>query len=349
MRHSAVTGRGGVDPTEWAIGALIVALSLAECGLIYWMRAAYLPGLVDAVRGIVQGTPAWEVFQSRVLGPYLMQLVAAATGDFTVAYLLVMGAAIVVKDLATFLALRRFKGTAGAILPTLAGMALFVLLQDSWIYPWDPIDGAVSAAIIYAAADGFGWSLLAWAYSIALFNRESSLYVGLHVAIEALLRPARCAVLPFGLGLASSRRLVAAVAMMAGSLAVTAFLRRILLIREAETGTGAGASWAQFGPERPAWRYNIELLHRVFVADRNPLEIAALLAVLVALALILLRLWSNDFRLRKLALLALVEFGATLVFAVILELRVFSGLLPFLVLFAFSGDDERLRRRAPVA
>ncbi len=174
----------------------------AEAAIIYRLRAPYLPGLVDAVHGIVLGTPAWQVFQSRVLGPYLMQLVAMLSGgDFRFAYLVVMAAAIVAKDLATYVAIRRFKGTLGAILPTLAGMALFVLLQDTWIYPWDPIDGAVSAAIIYVAAGEGSAVMLAVAYVVALLNRESSLYVGLYLAIEAVVRPARSALAPFAVRL----------------------------------------------------------------------------------------------------------------------------------------------------
>jgi hypothetical protein len=339
-------------PLDMAILSFIVCVALAESWILFRWRHDDLAPLADAAHAITDGQSPWPGFQSRVFGPFTIKLIAGLSGtSFSTAYLAFMAAAIMAKDLLTYLAVRRFTGTLEAILPALAGALLYDALQVTWIYPWDPVDAAISAAIIYyaAAPNRTAAGLLAIAYLVALFNRESSLFVGLFIIIAhtppipTVGRPARwSSATRYGIAIGGG--------MMFLSLAVSALLQHFLLIH-VTYGLGRGSLPPIDGlTDRPPWRYNLELIERVFVTGRNPLEIAACISIAVALALFAIRLGSPDIRLRRLAVLALIEMAATLWFGVILELRVFSGLVPFLAILAFSSNDTRhIDRPAPAS
>jgi hypothetical protein len=321
----------------------IVCVALAESWLLFHWRHNDLAPLADAAKAITDGQSPWPGFQSRVFGPFTIKLIAALSGSsFLRAYLAFMAAAIIAKDLLTYLAVRRFRGTLGAISPVLVGALLYDALQITWIYPWDPVDAAISATIIYYAADPnrIAKRLLAIAYLVALFNRESSLFIGLFFVI-AHAPPIRTLGSPANWSSTARRGIAIGSGMMLLSLGVSALLQRLLLVH-LTYGLGRGSVPPIDGlTDRPPWRYNLELIERVFVTGRNPLEIAACVSIAVTIALFAIRLRSPDSKLRRLALLALIEMAAIFWFGVILELRVFSGLVPFLALFAFSSNYPR--------
>jgi len=328
---------------DWTIPTGIVCVSIAESwGLFQWRHDDLAP-LADAAQAITEGQSPWPGFQSRVFGPFVIKLIAQLSGaTFAQSYLAFMAAAITAKDLLTYYAVRKFSGAVGAILPVLAGAVLYLALQITWIYPWDPVDAAISAAIIYyaAAPTRTATVILSLTYLVALFNRESSLFVGLFVVISHA-PSVRTALHPAEWWKASRRGIASGTAMMFISLVVPALLQQFLLVR-LTFGFGRGSVPPLDGlVDRPPWRYNLELLERVFGTGRNPLEIAACVSIAITIALFALRLASPDMRLRRLAFLALIEIAATLWFGVMLELRVFSGLVPFLAILAFSSNDKQ--------
>jgi hypothetical protein len=320
----------------------IVLISVIEAASLYAMRGQDLPALAQLVHGIVFRDLNYPYFQSRVLSPYLIYGIARVGGlRFENAYLAFMGLAIIGKDLLSYLAIRRFKGDIAAILPTAAGAALYVLLQVNWIYPWDPVDIGLSACLIYlgAAPDRLPWKSIAAVYAVALLNRESSVFVGLFLAIQAA-PPFKLWMKPRTWPPRCVQVLTAASFMILSAIIVSTLLRIALAVAIPPGFTESEFTSPDNSMNWPAWRYNLELLERVFVNGRNPLEIAACVSIVAATALFAVRLASPDFRLRRLAVLALIEMAITLRFGVILELRVFSGLVPFLMLMAFSSNDR---------
>jgi len=320
----------------------IVLISVIEATSLYRMRGADLPELVQIVHGIVFRDLNYPYFQSRVFSPYLIYLIARVGGlRFENAYLTFMALAILGKDILTYVAMRQFKGDITAMVATAVGAALYVLLQVNFIYPWDPVDVGISACLIYLAAipERLPWKMIAILYGIALINRESSVFVGFFLAVQ-VAPPAKLWAKPRLWPIATIRGFIAAAGMILLAIIVSRLLRIALAV-----AVPPGLSEAEFtSPANtmnwPAWRYNLELLERVFVTKRNPLEIAACVCMVVVTGLFALRLASPDIRLRRLALLALIEMAATLWLGVLLELRVFSGLVPFLVLLAFSSNDQ---------
>jgi hypothetical protein len=320
----------------------IVLISIIEAASLYKMRGADLPALAQLVHGIVFRDLNYPYFQSRVLSPYTIYLIAKVGNlQFENAYLAFTALAIIGKDLLTYLAIRRFKGDIGAVLPTAAGAALYVLLQVNWVYPWDPVDVGLSACLIYLGAtpDRLPWKMIAAVYAVALLNRESSVFVGLFLAIQ-VAPPYKLWLKPRFWTPNCRRLLTAAAFMIVLALVVSTTLRIALAVAIPPGLTEREFTSPDNSMNWPAWRYNLELLERVFITGRNPLEIAACVSIVMATALFAVRLGSPDMRLRRLALLALIEMAMTLRFGVILELRVFSGLVPFLVLLAFSSNDR---------
>lgn len=135
---------------------------------------------VEAARGVVVGTPHWRVYQSRLLGPMLVQGCAAASGlPFARCYAPVFFLLLLAANLSYFaFFLRVSSNPVHAGLCWLAAVALFLAMQDlMWLYLWDLIELSVMlglVALIHYRA-GMGWHVLLWA--VALLNRDSWRYI----------------------------------------------------------------------------------------------------------------------------------------------------------------------------
>ena len=205
-----------------------------------------------------------------------------------------------------------------------------VLLQNSWLYPWDPIDIAVSAGIIRLAAGPVGPAWLAGLFLVALLNRESSLFVGLFLVIDQVvvrsdrfrpcLRPRFSGRLAVGLG------------MMAGSVMVVEALRRLLLVRQVFTPRPDGMPSATANGDAQLQFYNN--LHELTQHLGGTAGVPAYeLGFVLLFVFVAGRVRSADPRLAKLAILTLFELVSFSLFGVLSELRVFSGIVPFVALF----------------
>lgn len=301
---------------------LLLLLSLGEMGLLYRLHLENGHYSAEAAQGVVAGLPHWRIYQSRVLGPYAIEAVRRLGGLSALsATYLVYGVLVLAKNAALFAALRRHCGPGGALLRTAAATLLFLCLQDFWLYPWDLIDIIVSAGIVHLALCDPPLRT-AWAvFALALFNRESSLFVGAWLMLDGALAAGPAGRLPLRLAWREPRKIAAGAAMVAIGLAATELLRSLLLIH-ATRGTARDAI---FMLDR-----NVTNLG-VAVAARDPVFVGLYLAFLGFLGLTLAALWGPGEQRRKLALLCLAEMLLIALFGLMVEPRVFSGLLPFLV------------------
>lgn len=337
----------GLNPLVDRVGAgkrfagpllAVLAISAVEAAAVYALHRDGLGPLVAAARGVVLGTPHWRVYQNRLLGPYLIEACAWATGaSFAGAYLAVMAGLIALKNAAVWRAARAFRGGAGGLVDVAAGAAIFVLLQNSWLYPWDPIDVAVSAGIIGLAAGGDRPRAGALLFLVALLNRESSAFVGLWTILDAVVLPGRR--LPVRLGLADPRKLAVGLAMIGCSALVAEALRRLLFIRQIGMVGPNGLPGAVNGADVQLQLFqNLRELTDSLDWSAGVRIPAFELCFALLVLLVGTRLWSPDLRRRKLALLVLAELLFLGLFGVLSELRVYSGLVPFIaVLFIERG------------
>jgi len=216
--------------------AVVLFLSIAEVRLVLNNFDGQFREQIQASQGIVEGLPHWRLFQSRVLGPYLVHAVQRSTGlNLEQAYSLMMFvwlAAFFAVLVAAAVRLFRSVRTATAI----AGSAAFLcatLMQGDWLYPWDFIDLTIFTLIVWAVMSQQPLSIVAGIITIEMFNREAATVLAGWLALDAGLawRRKAGAETP-STGAAPGTQLGVALFLVVASVVIAEVLRSALLVRE---------------------------------------------------------------------------------------------------------------------
>lgn len=211
------------------LGAAIL-LAVAQFRMIAFILGQTYNSSIDAANGVVHGTPHWLLYQSRVLGPYTVALLAPLFGNFSLAHVFF---AITTQAIAGYLVLatvaRRF-GTDAAWGAFFLFQLLFTLaLSKSWLYAWDHyslIEFILFTEFVLAGKD---WRWFTALFAVGIFNRESALFISLWMILQPLVD-----------GWIERRRLPdlnwrmlgAGLATMAAGLITVHVLRSVLLVHE---------------------------------------------------------------------------------------------------------------------
>lgn len=201
---------------------------------------------LQASQGVVDGLPHWRIYQSRVLGPYLVHGMAhllnlsAPVAYITLIALLQFATKLVVISFG--LGHARNKNLTFMML--ISGSLLFaMLLTDTWLYPWDIIGFLLSTLFVVMVLRKAPWPWFILLAAVAFLNRDSGFFICAWLFIQGLL----------GYGEGGGRKsphigMLAAALVMAGcGLAVMDWLRDHLLVREVGPelwgNTPDGGSW----------------------------------------------------------------------------------------------------------
>ena len=321
---------GGSSGGGWrphaAWGAAAAFCAVAQFRLIMLVMGNGYRGSVAAALGVVSGQPHWKVYQSRILGPWLVEFLSIPLGDNYLSAHIVF--TIVMTAAAGWLILHLTAGRYGndaAWSAFFLFQALFALVLDkSWLYAWDHI-GIVSQILFVSLVwSGKDWRWFAGLFAVSLFNHESALFIALWMVADPIVkgwfdrRPIRWTGAVVGLG------------GLLGGEAIILFLRNVLLVREIgpekfNMPDGAGRDiqiqWAA------NWHF---LAQSIIHFNIFYLLIPALLAGVTVLAVIL---GLRDPR-RWLALSAvqIVIVLSILSLALLSETRVLLELVPFLAM-----------------
>lgn len=304
-------------------------LALATVKVLTQIHGPHFDVLADTWHGVVVGRPQWIAYQNRLLGPWLVNLIAMLGVSNVVALKLFITATTAAQGLLLYGLLRRFGDPARAAMQRVALFFLAVLLtQHYWFYTWDNIELLLLSLFAFGVIERRGTLFFTLLFAVALLNRESALFIALYLCIDAFrVRPA--------LVLENPRKLLTGAALLLGGGLWTHFIRRALFVAQPDGATDA--AHAAIGNHINLMLNLGDLLYRNLFSQKV-LYTAFLLAVLIYV----LRLWSGltDAG-RKLALIVLVMFANILVFGLINETRMYLILFPLLLVL--SLDDRRVR------
>ncbi|PKU25158.1 hypothetical protein CWS72_08145 [Telmatospirillum siberiense] len=327
---------------------MIVSLlfAFAQFRMILLILGAAYRNSIDAALGVVQGQPHWRVFQSRVLSPWIIKGLSILTGGFPLAHIFFV---IAMTALAGWLMLsltdRCFGRRAAWGAFFLFHLLFCLLLAPPWLYAWDHASIILFTLFTYFVLTGKDWRWFAVLFSVAIFNRESGLYIALWMIADPLVKAVLDRARP------QWAMLVAGLVCFGSGLVLLNMLRDLLLVKEVGP--------ALFNMPEMAGRnfqnnfvMNVNFIKNFFenINFYFNMLIPCLMICILCLSFILS---VRDFRRYfSLALVQVASVVSILVFGVISETRVLLESIPFLamgiwVLFpeAEKGTSRTNRRR----
>jgi hypothetical protein len=309
--------------------AIVLLLALAQFRMIMLVIGRDYVASMDAAQGVVNGLPHWLIYQSRVLGPYTVQALTLLLPDYRLAHIVYtilmtgLGGAVMLV-----VARRNFGLERGWAAFFLYQLLIALLLSKPWLYAWDQYGLILFTLFVGFVLEGRDWRWFTALFAVAIFNRESALFMALWMIGDPLVkralgRPAAWSLLISGL-----------FCLVAGS-GLVALLRKALLVRE-------------IGPElfhlpelagkmaHTHWDNNVAALGQMVSQVSLGFEILIPLFMLLALLLALRLAWRDPAGYLALAAMLGVMLAAILIAGVLLETRVLLELVPFVALLAWA-------------
>lgn len=187
---------------------------------------------VQASEGVVNGLPHWRLYQSRVLGPYTVDLISRS---FAIPYIraqaLYGAVLLLLAKLVIVLHRRRDQSSGPTIFMLLAGSFLFALLVGRpWLYAWDFFGIFAFTLFVIFAIEERPWTWFVPLVLVAFLNRESAVFISAWMVMRGLLGRAGSG-RPFTETI-DWRMLAAGLITGAGGLLAVHLLRETLLVRE---------------------------------------------------------------------------------------------------------------------
>lgn len=219
--------------------AAISSTALFFWVLFYFSPSRYIRVSVQTSADVTAGHPLWETFQSRVLGPYLIEALSfGLSRNYVAAYICFQ---IITVAIAGFLCWRLGRkyggGNQGALLALMIFIFCFVLLlSPPMLYSWDLIDLIVFAVFIELALSRRPTSWFIVLFAISIWNRDSAFFIALWLIFDPIIRwlyqrrnrPLNPAL--------DWRRIVAAIACIVAGLIIVHALKETLTVEHIDHG-----------------------------------------------------------------------------------------------------------------
>jgi hypothetical protein len=288
---------------------------------------------VDAAEGVVTGHPHWRIYQNRVLGPYMIEWLSKIFPTFLAAHVFFSIFTLVVAGYLAWHLGRRITGNwTGAVMAILVFHITFLaLLSRPWLYAWDYLDAIVFLLFLDFVLAKRPWPWFALLFAVAIFNRDSALFIALWMVLDPLVKWALArrqkTVLPFDWG-----KSLAGIACGLAGVLIVQFLRNHLLIEE----IGPKIFPESFGTPGEFGTYqldtNFQIIALVFTQYEYSVPFLPVLFLVLVAFLAVRMTWINPIEFAGLALVHLALIGSLMVFSLLLETRAFVALIPFVVM-----------------
>jgi hypothetical protein len=318
----------------WFFIAFLFAL--AQFHTILFIYGNAFVASIQASQGVVKGLPHWLIYQSRVLGPYTVEFLHLFIANYNAAYGVFVVSAMSVAGFLVFLTTRH-------CLPQVPSFAAFVvfqlffalLLSPNWLYSWDHYGLIFFTLFFYFVMQDKDWRWFSGLFVVAIFNRESAFYFALWMLIDPcikyFLHPANAAQArkPFDL-----RMFAAGATCIALGYGLITFLRKTLLIKEMAPElfnlhhmAGKSVHFTFYS--------NLKLISDAVANFGSTFDIVILFFMLLVLFLAFCLTTVNPIRFLGLALSHVALLISILLFAQLLETRVYLELVPFVCFSVF--------------
>jgi hypothetical protein len=297
---------------------------------------------VAAAQGVTQGLPHWRGWQSRVLGPFFVEILSRLTGlSFADAYPLAVFVLLLLFFLVLLsLARSLWNSTIAALGIALAAWTFNgILMQGLWVYLWDYIDLIVFTLLTWAIVAARPLWLVALILLVEAFNREATIIISFWLLLDAVARP----VSREGRWFTFEHRVVwkqilVALGLLAVASTIAAGLRHALFVREVGPDLFPELLNIMPATREPGALAHLELsvnLRFLRYSFTHPLDRLYMVFNVLVFAIPVLAvkaLLSRHVDLIRLALLYLGFWALTIALGIIYETRVWLCFVPFLVL-----------------
>lgn len=222
---------------------------------------------LQASQGVVDGLPHWRIYQSRVLGPYLVHGMGYLFNlSAPVAYLVFIAILqFAAKLVVIHFGLGHARNMNLTFMMLISGSLLFaMLLTNTWLYPWDITGLLLSTLFVVMVLRKTHWPWFILLAAVTFLNRDSGFFICAWLFFQGLL----------GYGGKTGRQsphvgmLAASVVVAVCGFAAIDWLRDHLLVREIGPelfgGRPEGTSWFQW-----KLRGNLEML-MLNLTSRSP-------------------------------------------------------------------------------
>lgn len=288
--------------------------------------------------GVVEGTPHWVIYQSRVLGPYLVFLINKTfIANSVAAYVIFLMLGLVLSGLLFLKTLSLdFEGS-----PKYLGFLIFQILfsfslNNLWLYPWDILSLLLSVVFLYLVVSNAGVKFYVLLFFISIFNRENGLLIALFLCTRAAIT---FLVAKYGLTKTSTvvfdwKQFFLGVGLLIFGVLITYVLRTYLLVKEIGPeifidSDGLGGKFLY-----PFVQYNSGYFANALMLRDGGVSMVIPVLYCCCVYLVFRMCFVKEGRFLPYSLINLSALIAIFVFGRVSETRVFFELIPF---FAYSS------------
>ncbi len=329
---STLNSQSGKSAAHYHALGLALLLAILQAHHISEFFSRNLGPNIEAAIGVASGHPHWRVYQSRILGPYLVEEMAKFSNDYLAAYVLLTTASLALAGYQAWSIGRKAGGDqVGWFALILLHLAFTFLLAHPWLYIWDFIGLNIFLAMADFVMSERPLHWFVFLFVIAILNRES----GQVIALWMILHPVCRWLVGYPLSKHAAMRMA-----VAGSLCVIAgmwvveFLRTSLLIREVGFDIVGGTP---LGYGKDFWwnlPNNLAVLNKLMGSSfvylmSHSLPLIMFLAV-VAFAVVLIR--RDAQRYLALGVTYMISALSIFLFGIVSETRVFVEIIPLVIL-----------------
>lgn len=299
-------------------------LAFVQARMIYGVLGKDYPESVKASFGVVLGQPHWRIYQSRVLGPYLVDglrhLFPSPVSAFAFLGLVALfGAGLLACRLGN-----RVDGARGAWCSLAVTHGAFAfLLAYPWLYIWDYLDLVVFLAFAVFVIENRPTSWFAALCLLGMLNHEIAMFIGVWLAVDGAMKR-------------NWVRAGVGVGCVVVTLVVTELLRRALLVEELgpklfiDAPKDLGSSFYFTLPR------NLHVVGVLFTRWDYRL-LFLLVAFVLAVPVVAWWLQKREPAWRSYAIANVLMLGSLLTFGLLIEARIYIVLIPMLALSAAAA------------
>ena len=321
--------------------ALVFLHSAAAHGLVHDFKY-FVQFTAQTSLGVTTGHPLEKLFQSRVLGPYLIKALSfGSINHYGAAYVFFQIATVAI---AAFLCWRLGRKYGGSDKNALFALMLFVmcfamLLSPPYLYSWDFIDIIVFLVFIDFVLSDLSLPWFLGLFAIAIWNRDSANFIALWLIVDPAVRFFYERRYNLPKTPLNWHRVIAGIICIGVGLLIAELLKENLLVEE--TGPKFGMT-TDVGN-----RYNLALGRNIYFLSHPFSELkfwiaVPFIAVVISFGMKLVRL--DPQRYLSIFLIELSMLLALLLAGLFGETRVFLILVPFLVISSVlvSGSSRSI-------
>ncbi len=316
---------------------------------------------------IVDGAPHWLVHQSRILGPYMVEILQWLTNwDFGTCYETVTFLLLVTFFFSLMLVTRQIFNSGLAVLgiAASAGFLNSFLMQGEWLYIWDYIHLTIFTLLIWAILTNRPLWTICTIMIIEIFNHDLVLVLAGWLLLDSIFRlQTQGWKLPKIIYSPKLRQSFLAIAIGVCGYFVMDAIRHALVVTE-PSNTQAfalmeqwGVKFYRFGDLASALPFNLELMKDSFLFNSQAtiwaerLETSNLMIfnpIILGIPVIsIIAIFSNNYTISRIGILHLILWGALFTTSPIYETRIWLPLVPFIcliipILYSYRFHPETL-------